>query len=126
MIGNRFLNEAAFFCLLCFIPCMKGVITILILFIVTIPACQKKGLPTMMTRTREPARPVTIIDVKPDTALGKMIFMNRCNRCHALPAPDQFTAQRWDGILSIMIPRARLDNPQKIHVTSFIKANCIR
>ena len=99
----------------------------LAIFGVIIQACQKKTLPTITTRITEPSKPVTVaVDVKPDTAIGKNIFMNRCSRCHALPDPVQFTAQRWDGILAIMIPRARLDKEKEIHVTAFIKANCIR
>jgi hypothetical protein len=105
---------------------MRRVVTFLIILIVIIQACQKKALPTITTRVSEPSRPVAIINVKPDTAIGKIIFTNRCSRCHALPLLSQFTAQRWDGILSIMIPRARLDREQEIHVTAFIKANCIK
>jgi hypothetical protein len=106
---------------------MKKIFFVLTALIVFIQACQKKTLPTITTRTTEPARPVTVVaDVKPDIATGKIIFTNRCDRCHTLPDPFQYTAQRWDGILSIMIPRARLDKQQEIHVTAFIKANCLK
>ena len=105
---------------------MKTIILMLAFFTGIIQACQKKTLPTITTRTTEPAKPVTIVDVKPDMAIGKIIFTNRCSRCHALPEPVQFTAARWDGILSIMIPRARLDKEQEIHVTAFVKENCIK
>jgi cytochrome c5 len=106
---------------------MKTIIFILTILIVTIQACQKKGLPTITTRTTEPSKPVTVaVDVKPDMAMGKTIFTNRCGRCHALPDPIQYTAQRWDGILAIMIPRSRMDKEQEIHVTAYIKANCAK
>ena len=105
---------------------MKKTFFVLTTFVVFIQACQKKALPTITTRTTEPAKPVIVVDVKPDIAVGKIIFTNRCGRCHALPEPVQFTAQRWDGILSIMMPRARLDREQEVHVNAFIKANCIR
>ena len=106
---------------------MKTIIFILAIFTGIIQACQKKTLPTITTRTTEPSKPVTVaVDVKPDAAIGKIIFSNRCSRCHALPEPVQFTAQRWDGILARMIPRARLDKEMEIQVTAFIKANCIK
>ena len=105
---------------------MKRVVIFLIILIVFIQACQKKALPIITTRVSEPSRPIAIVNVKPDTAIGKIIFTNRCSRCHALPVPSQYTEQRWDGILSIMIPRAGLDKEQEIHVTAFLKANCIR
>ncbi len=106
---------------------MKTIIFILVIFAVIIQACQKKTLPTITTRTTEPSKPLTAaVDVKPDEAAGKIIFTNRCGRCHGLPEPVQFTAQQWDGILATMIPRARLDKEMEIHVTAYIKANCIR
>jgi hypothetical protein len=106
---------------------MKKTIFYLALVITVIQACQKKALPTITTRTTEPSKPVTVaVNVKPDIAMGKIIFTNRCGRCHALPEPAQFTAVRWDGILTIMIPRARLDKEQEIHVTTYIKANCAK
>ena len=106
---------------------MKKTVFIFIIFFSMFQACQKKALPTIATRTHEPARPVTIpVDVKPDLALGKTIFTNRCGRCHDLPDPAKYTAQRWDGILSVMNVRARLDQPQQIHVTAYIKANCLK
>ena len=105
---------------------MKKVFILLNILIVIIQSCQQKALPTITTRTTEPSKPVTLVNVIPDIAVGKIIFTNRCGRCHALPDPLQFTAQRWDSILSIMIPRARLDKEQEIHLTAFIKANCIR
>ncbi|HMK24552.1 MAG TPA: hypothetical protein VK483_00880 [Chitinophagaceae bacterium] len=106
---------------------MKTIIFFLAICTVIIQACQQKALPMITTRTTEPSKPVTaVVDVKPDAAVGKIIFTNRCGRCHALPDPVQFTAQRWDLILARMIPRARLDKEQEIHVTAFIKENCIK
>jgi hypothetical protein len=53
---------------------------------------------------------------------GRIIFTNRCGKCHDLPKADQYTAQRWDGILSSMIPKARLNEEQGLHVTAYLKA----
>ena len=91
---------------------------------IVVIACNKKGMPVITSRTTEPpppAKPIT--DVKPDIETGKTIFINRCGNCHGLPKADDFTAKRWDGILSYMIPRARLSNEQGIHVTAYLKAN---
>jgi uncharacterized membrane protein len=106
---------------------MKKIFFVLAGLVFIVQACQKKALPIITTRPTEPAKPVTIVaDVKPDVAIGKTIFTNRCGRCHALPEPVQYNAQRWDGILAIMNPRARLDKEQEIHITAFIKANCLK
>jgi len=58
--------------------------------------------------------------------MGKTIFINRCGRCHDLPKPDQYTAQRWEAILSYMIPRAKLTDEQGVHVTAYLTANAIK
>jgi hypothetical protein len=49
--------------------------------------------------------------------------MNRCSRCHDLPKPGEYTSGRWEGILSYMIPRARLTPEQSVHLKAFIYAN---
>jgi hypothetical protein len=87
-------------------------------------ACNKKAIPVITSRTTEAPPPVkSITDVKPDIETGKIIFTNRCGNCHVLPKPDDFTAKRWEGILSYMIPKARISNEQGIHVIAYLKAN---
>lgn len=104
----------------------KLVVSLIIILIVTI-SCQKKAVPVITERKNElPATKPTIYPpptISPDTVAGKTIFTTRCGRCHGLPEPAQYTAQRWDGILSYMIPRSRLNDEQGIHVTAYLKAN---
>ena len=84
-------------------------------------------MPVITSRTTEPPPPAKpIIDIKPDIETGKTIFINRCGNCHGLPKPDDFTAKRWEGILSYMIPKARLNNEQGIHVTAYLKASAAK
>lgn len=87
-------------------------------------ACHKRAVPVITTRTVEPPPPAKpVSDVKADPELGKTIFANRCGRCHDLPKPEQYTAQRWDGILLSMIPKSRLNEEQGMHVTAYLKVN---
>jgi hypothetical protein len=87
-------------------------------------ACNKKTMPVITSCTTElPLAAKPIMDVKSDIETGKTIFTNRCGKCHVLPKPDDFTAKRWEGILSYMIPKARLSNEQAIHVTAYLKPN---
>lgn len=106
---------------------MKNAIVV-ISILMGIIACHKKSLPDITERKYE--APKTIVTsypptgiIAPDTTAGKIFFTNRCGKCHGLPEPLQYTAQRWDGILSYMIPRARLSNEQAVHVTAYVKAN---
>ena len=84
-------------------------------------------MPVITERKTQPVKLFTSIPsastITPDTLIGKIVFTNRCGRCHGLPELNQFTSKRWDGILSYMIPRARLTDEQGIHVTAYLKAN---
>jgi hypothetical protein len=102
---------------------MQKIIIVFSVIVYTLSACHNKAVPVITSRTTEPLRPVTAkVDVKPDMETGKIIFTNRCSKCHDLPRADQYTTQRWEGILSSMIPKARLNEEQAIHVTAYLKA----
>ncbi|MEO7923642.1 MAG: hypothetical protein ABIR30_08180 [Chitinophagaceae bacterium] len=100
--------------------------TIMIAVIFT--ACQKKALPVITERKEVPRGEVTnnSIAIAPDTVTGKSVFMARCGRCHGLPEPGQYSAGRWETILATMMPRARLNNEQKVHLSAWVKANAAR
>jgi cytochrome c5 len=91
-------------------------------------ACQKKAVPLVTERKAPPpnisrnAYPPKET-VAPDTVAGKRIYANRCGKCHALPTPAQYSVTRWDNILPIMIPRARLTNEEALHVRTWLLAN---
>jgi cytochrome c2 len=91
-----------------------------ILIIIVIVSCSKKSLPVIERRTGEPTAPI----VETDLAAGEKLFTTRCSRCHDLPKPSKFTNERWEPILSTMIPRARLSGVEAANVRAFIKANC--
>ncbi|HEV7782459.1 MAG TPA: hypothetical protein VGO58_14390 [Chitinophagaceae bacterium] len=90
-------------------------------------ACNKKVLPVITERKTDPPSPQkTILNITPDLARGKMIFTNRCGRCHDLPKPEQYTSERWKGILSYMNPRAGLNEEQGVHITAYLQANAAK
>ncbi|MFI5133961.1 MAG: hypothetical protein ACHQEB_06475 [Chitinophagales bacterium] len=100
--------------------------TILFFFIITIvaAACHKKAVPTFSTRSIDINETAKKNNRPPDLESGKSTFTARCNRCHNLPDPVKYTAQRFDIILPIMIPRARLTREEADNVTAYLKANC--
>ena len=99
---------------------------IIIFCLLVFISCQKKGIPVITERKEQPARELIIPDIAPDTSTGKAVFMARCGRCHALPEPSQYPAARWEGILSSMMPKARLNPEQKIHIAAWVKANAAK
>jgi hypothetical protein len=106
---------------------MKRMVVCIVVLCALAVACTKKALPVITERKKEPPPPViNANDVKPDLAKGKMIFTNRCGGCHDLPRPEQYTAPRWETILSVMNLRARLDIDQGVHVTAYLKANAAK
>jgi len=106
---------------------MKKIFISILLIGLMISACNKKALPVITERKQDPPPPVKATEnIIPDLARGKMIFTNRCGRCHDLPKPEQYNAERWKGILSYMIPKAGLDNEQGVHVTAYLQANAAK
>ena len=105
---------------------MKKQEIIILFFVVAtlIIACHKKAVPTFTTRSIDITQTVNSGNTIPDIEAGKATFTARCNRCHDLPEPSKYTSQRWDGILSIMIFRARLTKEEINNVTAYIKSNC--
>lgn len=108
---------------------MKKTISCVCCIIFLIAACNKKSVPVITSRDTPPpviSTTKTEVSVKADIDLGKQIFISRCGKCHDLPLPEQFTEKRWVGILSYMIPKARLTDEQGIHVTAYLKANAAK
>ena len=82
---------------------MKKAITLFIIIVAAV-ACSKKTLPTIERRTEEPPAPIVEINL----AAGEKIYTARCGRCHELYKTSKYTSQRWESILTTMIPRAGL------------------
>lgn len=106
---------------------MKKIFLVLLAVVLIITACHKKAVPTITDRTTDPPPPITpVINVTPDLEAGKSIFMNRCARCHGLPELNKYNAEKWENILKNMIPRARIDKVQEVHVKAYILANAAK
>ncbi len=83
--------------------------------------CQKKGIPVISDRT--PMRNTDTTMLTADTISGRMVLMRRCDRCHGLPDAIQYTADRWESIVAVMAPKARLNRQQTFDVLSYLKAH---
>jgi hypothetical protein len=106
---------------------MKKAILILVVMIGIIQACTKKSIPTITDRTIDPPKPESpVANVKPDLVIGQRVFTNKCGKCHDLPDPARYTAERWDGILRSMIPRAGISREQEVHLTAYVKSNAAK
>ncbi len=102
----------------------------LLFSIVGLMSCQKKSLPVISERKTEPPKILSVYPppgtVVPDTLQGKQVFINRCNYCHGLPEPMQFSIAKWEGILELMIPRAGIRQENAVHVRAYVLANAAK
>jgi mono/diheme cytochrome c family protein len=94
---------------------MKKVLVLSVLTLIIATACHKKAAPSAAV----PAAPA------PDAALveaGKNVYATKCTKCHAAKVVENYTAEKWVGILASMIPKAKLDDTESAQVTAFVNA----
>ena len=51
---------------------------------------------------------------------GRKSYIQRCNHCHNLYRPDQFTAEQWKKNLDKMQPRAKITDDQKQIIFNYL------
>jgi len=57
---------------------------------------------------------------KSDATAGQTIYEGKCTKCHKAKPVDNFTPERWTGILEKMVPKAKLDDTEKQQVTAYV------
>ena len=55
-----------------------------------------------------------------DYASGKNLFEASCGKCHDLPNPKEYSAEKWVGIMKSMSPKAKLNEAQSTLVYNYI------
>lgn len=54
---------------------------------------------------------------------GKTVYVSKCNTCHALKNPGDYTTDQMNNILKAEIPKAKLDSKEAEQVTAYLLAN---
>lgn len=91
---------------------------------IVLMACQKKSLPVISERITEPATfPSESVNAIPNPEAGRIVFTNRCGRCHGLPETTIYSGKRWSTILELMAPKARLSKNEKQDVMAYVTAH---
>jgi cytochrome c2 len=102
---------------------MKKVLTFVFILIIA-AACHKKAVPSTSLATPEPAPATTAVAADPAMVeAGHAIFTTKCTKCHKLKIVENYTAERWTGILKAMVPKAKLDSTEAAQVTAYVTAN---
>jgi hypothetical protein len=91
---------------------MKKITAVFSIFIFTLIACKS-------SKTVSSASQSTIID---PMVSGKSLYVTKCAKCHDLPKVEDFTAQKWTGIVDWMAPKARLNKEEKAMVLEYVYA----
>jgi hypothetical protein len=60
---------------------------------------------------------LTIMDVE------KTVYVTKCNSCHALKTPSDYTVDQMKNILKAEIPKAKLNKKEADQVTVYLLAN---
>lgn len=55
-----------------------------------------------------------------ELAQGKTIYENSCGKCHDLPEPTKYDAQKWVEIMNWMAPKAKLTEEQHKLVYDYV------
>lgn len=55
-----------------------------------------------------------------DYADGRELYISKCNSCHQLYNPHEYTITAWDSILTIMKMKAKIDEEQKSEIHNWI------
>lgn len=106
-------------------PSMKKTFTIALL-VLAAAACHRKAVPaggtTTMTSPAPAPAPADAAHAEM-VARGKTVYATGCGRCHGLKPVENYTAERWTGILKSMIPKAKLNETEAEQVTAYVMAN---
>ena len=97
---------------------MKKVLVIATL-IILVWGCTHKTAPQVTTQTAPVSDATTI-------AAGKDTYIAKCQRCHQLKDPADFTIAQWVPILDNMAGRAHLTDAEKANVMAYIQINAKR
>ena len=103
---------------------MKKVLALSVFIVIIAAACHKKAIPA--TTQTAPTDSLSVAAVSTDPVVieaGHAIYTTKCTKCHALKVVDNYTTDRWTGILKSMIPKAKLDDTESGQVTAYVMAN---
>lgn len=51
---------------------------------------------------------------------GKVLYMNKCNKCHGLKKPSKYSAEKWTDNLNKMQERAKITDAEKKRIHTYL------
>ena len=103
---------------------MKKIVALSVFCLIIAAACHKKAVPTTtQTDPTPPATPTVAVADAATLEAGKTVYTTKCAKCHPAKVVENYTAEKWVGILAAMIPKAKLDETESAQVTAYVNAN---
>jgi cytochrome c5 len=110
---------------------MKKLLSALFILSLIIIACSKKTVATKNIPVNTSSEISSDENSKSNSeateasvlAAGKTIYETKCTRCHGMKSTASYTIDRWDGILKLMAPKAKLIEIETEQVTAYVRAN---
>ncbi len=59
----------------------------------------------------------------PGAAGGEQLYRSRCSSCHRAYPPSSRDRAKWTETLAKMAPRAKLSDPEREEISSYLQAN---
>lgn len=60
-----------------------------------------------------------------DLINGKVLYINKCNKCHGLKKPSKYSAVVWDGYINDMQERAKITDNEKALIYAYLTSEII-
>ncbi|MBS1548999.1 MAG: cytochrome C [Bacteroidetes bacterium] len=95
---------------------MKKLFALAVVSTVLVVSCKSKTVATAETKTTTVKKEISAVDY----AMGKDLFESKCGKCHDLPKPTEYSAEKWVGIMKSMAPKAKLDEKQSTLVYDYV------
>jgi uncharacterized membrane protein len=110
---------------------MKKLLSALLILSLIVIACNKKTVATKENAINASTETPSVETSKSNAevadasfvAAGKTIYETKCTRCHSTKPTASYTAYRWDGILKLMAPKAKLTGAETQQVSAYVRAN---
>jgi mono/diheme cytochrome c family protein len=51
---------------------------------------------------------------------GRALYIDNCDRCHGLYAPESFSSSRWKSVMTQMVPKTRMSSAEASLVTKYV------
>jgi mono/diheme cytochrome c family protein len=82
-------------------------------------SCSKTGTDTSNLYIPTPAD-VTATSTLDELTQGRALYIDNCEKCHGLYAPESFSSSRWKSVMASMAPKTRMSSTEANLVTKYV------